>query len=297
MRVLPRSGWGRRVALVLCWLGALFAGLAWHYTMATPVVFQADIALPDYPEGAPPVRVVLLSDLHVSGPDMPPSRLAKIVTQINALQPDVVAIAGDFISDKAIATKHYSYREALMPLTGLRPKLGTVAVLGNHDHWRNSGDARAGLGHNGIVVLQNEAVRMGPLAIGGVDDYYTAHSDGAKTAAAMERVGGAALVITHSPDLFPIMPGNARLMLAGHTHCGQIRYPWGGSPATMSRFGERYSCGRVDEKGRMLIVTGGLGTSILPFRLFSKPDMWVVTLHAETPKQKGARAVARTPSR
>lgn len=296
MRVLPRSKWGRRVAVALLCLGVVFVGLAWHYTMATPVVFQADIALPDYPEGAPPVRVVLISDLHVSGPDMPPSRLAAIVGQINAQKPDIVAIAGDFISDKRVATRHYTYREALSPLTGLKPRLGTVAVLGNHDHWRNAGDARTELQRIGVIALQNEAVRLGSLAIGGVDDYYTAHSDGAKTVAAMAHLGGAQLVITHSPDLFPIMPGHSRLMLAGHTHCGQVRYPWGGSPATMSRFGDRYSCGRMEENGRTLIVTGGLGTSVLPFRLFSTADIWVITLRAEAQTQKGAQANTRTPS-
>ena len=297
MRLLPWAKQGCGVPLALLWLALVFAALAWHFTMAKPVVHQADIALLGYPENTPPVRVVLISDLHVSGPDMPPSRLTEIGNQINALNPDIVAIAGDFISDKAIATRHYTYREALVPLARLKPRMGTVAVLGNHDHWRSAEQGRSELRRVGIAVLQNEAMRLGPLAIGGVDDYYTAHSDADKTAAMMDHLGGAQIVLTHSPDVFPIMPGNAKLMLAGHTHCGQIRYPWGGSPAHMSRFGERYSCGRVDEKGRTLIVTGGLGTSILPFRLFSTADIWVITLHAETQTQKGAQAAARTPSR
>ncbi|MEO7248121.1 MAG: metallophosphoesterase [Novosphingobium sp.] len=275
----------------------MFTVIAWHFTMARPVVHQADIALPLFPESAPAVRVVLMSDLHVSGPDMPPSRLDGIVRQINASQPDVVAIAGDFISDKLLATKHYSYRDALAPLSGLKPRLGTVAVLGNHDHWRNGDEARRELQRIGVVVLQNEAVRMGPLAIGGVDDTYTVHSDVKKTAAAMDRLGGAQIILSHSPDVFPAMPGNGKLILAGHTHCGQIRYPWGGTPAPVSRFGERYSCGRIDENGRTLIVTGGLGTSILPFRLFSTPDIWLITVHAPVPTQKGAQTTAQTPFR
>ena len=64
-------------------------------------------------------------------------------------------------------------------------------------------------------------------------------------------------------------------MLAGHTHCGQLRYPWGGSPATMSRHGDRYACGLVREDGKVLITTAGLGTSVLPFRFGTRPEIWL----------------------
>lgn len=67
-------------------------------------------------------------------------------------------------------------------------------------------------------------------------------------------------------------------MLAGHTHCGQLRYPWGGSPATMSRYGDRYSCGVVRQDGKVLITTEGLGTSVLPFRFGTKPEIWLIEL-------------------
>ena len=67
-------------------------------------------------------------------------------------------------------------------------------------------------------------------------------------------------------------------MLAGHTHCGQIRLPLIGAVSTMSEHGERYACGRVDEGGRTLIVGAGLGTSILPLRLGARPDLWLVTI-------------------
>lgn len=113
-----------------------------------------------------------------------------------------------------------------------------------------------------------------------MDDDFTGHADLAATLASMEqwRGQGARVVLTHSPDVFPALPADIGLTLAGHTHCGQIGWPWGGSPATMSRFGQRYACGRVDEGGRIVVTGGGLGTSVLPFRLFTTPEVWVVTV-------------------
>ena len=70
-------------------------------------------------------------------------------------------------------------------------------------------------------------------------------------------------------------------MLAGHTHCGQIRLPLIGAVSHHVRYGERYACGRIDEGGRTLIVTAGLGTSILPLRLGARPDLWLVTIGPE----------------
>jgi hypothetical protein len=124
-------------------------------------------------------------------------------------------------------------------------------------------------------------VRAGPLAIGGLDDDFTGHARPNEVLVAMQMLGGGQVILSHSPDPFAGLPDGTRLMLAGHTHCGQIGYPWGGSPATMSRYGERYACGLVRERGNTLIVSAGLGTSVLPFRLFTRPDIWMVELRAK----------------
>ena len=268
----------RRVLLAL--VALLLALLGWCYwtAIADPVVREAAVALPGWPAGAPPLRALLISDLHVAGPDMPPERLARIVAQINDLHPDIVLIAGDFVSDRSISTRAYSFAEAVAPLTGFRSRLGTIAVLGNHDHWRDAGEARAALRHIGVRVLDNDAVEIGSLAIGGLDDAFTHHQDPAAMMNALRRLPGARIVLSHSPDPFPILPRDATLMLAGHTHCGQIRLPLIGAISTMSAYGDRYACGLVRENGRTLIVSAGLGTSILPLRLGAVPDMWLIRL-------------------
>lgn len=259
-----------------------FALLAWAYAVATsdPVVRRAEVALAAYPQGAERLRALLISDIHVAGPDMSPRRLASIVRQINALAPDVVLIAGDLVSDKRFATRYYSLVEAVAPLSKLRPRLGTFAVLGNHDYMRNAPEARAALAAAGVTVLDNEAARAGPLAIGGLDDAFTGHDDVAATVAEMRKLGGVPVVLSHSPDPFPKMPADIGLMLAGHTHCGQIRLPLIGAPTYMSRHGDRYGCGIVRENGKTLIVSAGLGTSMLPLRLGAVPDMWLIEIGA-----------------
>jgi predicted MPP superfamily phosphohydrolase len=268
----------RRFLLLMVALGLALLGWCYWTAIADPVVREAEVALPDWPAGAPPVRALLMSDLHVAGPDMPPERLARIVAQANGLRPDIVLIAGDFISDKKASTRSYSLAEAVAPLAGLRSRLGTIAVLGNHDHWRNEAEARAALTGIGVRVLDNDAVAAGPLAIGGLDDAFTHHQDLGAMLNALRALPGARIVLSHSPDPFPDLPRDATFMLAGHTHCGQIRLPLLGPVSTMSAYGDRYACGLIRENGRILIVSAGLGTSILPLRLGAVPDMWLIRL-------------------
>jgi predicted MPP superfamily phosphohydrolase len=271
----------RRFVLLMVAIGLALLGWCYWTAIADPVVREADVALPGWPAGAAPVRALLMSDLHVAGPDMPPERLARIVEQANALHPDIVLIAGDFISDRRASTRNYSFVDAVAPLAGLRSRLGTVAVLGNHDHWRNAAEARAALQRIGVRVLNNDSAEIGPLAVGGLDDAFTHHQDLGAMLNALRALPGARIILSHSPDPFPDLPRDVTFMLAGHTHCGQIRLPLIGALSTMSAYGDRYACGLIRENGRTLIVSAGLGTSILPLRLGAVPDMWLIRLGPE----------------
>jgi uncharacterized protein len=267
-----------RLLLVLAALGLALLAFAYATAVSDPLVRHARIPLRDWPHGAPPARAVLISDTHVAGPDMPPERLRRIVAQINALEPDIVLIAGDLVSDKRVSTRLYSTEAAIAPLAGLRPRIGTFAVLGNHDHWRNAEASRKALKAAGITVLDNQAVSAGPLALGGLDDAFTDHDDPEATVAQMRRLPGAKLLISHSPDPFAGLPPDIGLTVAGHTHCGQIAPPLIGPLTTFSDYGNRYACGLIREGGRILIVGAGLGTSVLPLRIGAVPDMWLIEL-------------------
>lgn len=225
-----------------------------------------------------PRRIVLLSDLHVAGPDMPPSRLARIVAQVNQLKPDLVLFAGDFVSDKRAASRHYSIAASVAPLGKIDRRAVGLAVPGNHDHWRDVGELKRELAKVHIDVLQNAVTIAGGVPIAGLDDDFTNHADIARTMSALVAQGGHGVVLSHSPDPFPALPPRTGLVLAGHTHCGQIAWPWGGAPASMSRYGQRYACGVVRESGNILITSAGLGTSVVPFRLFTQPEIWVIDI-------------------
>lgn len=271
---------GRRIGWLL--LGMLFiAGLlliGWSFTeaRADPIVRRAKVALADWPTGAPPLRLALLSDVHAGNLAVTPARLGRIVTQVNALRPDLVLIAGDFTPgedaiDAAMATAR------LAPLKGLRARLGVVAVPGNHDHWTGLGAVRTALEAAGVTLLANQAAVRGPLVIAAVDDDYSRHARTAPTIAAARRLPGAKLVLTHSPDIAPQLPPDFPLLLAGHTHCGQAVIPFYGSLDPVSRYKDRYRCGVIREGARTVIVTGGIGGS-LPFRLNAPPDLWLLEL-------------------
>lgn len=269
-----------RLLILVLVLGFGLLGYAYSVAVADPVVRHAEVDLPGLPPGSE-IKAVLLSDIHVAGPDMPPERLRRIVEQVNRLRPDIVMMAGDFIGDKDTGTRRYGFVEALQPLSALRARLGTYAVLGNHDHWRDARQADMALRSAGVTVLDNSAVRAGPLAVGGLDDAFTGHDDLSGTLGALKRVGGTPILLSHSPDPFAVTPSAVKLMLAGHTHCGQIRLPLIGAPTYESDYGNRFACGIIQEGGKTLIVSAGLGTSVLPLRIGAVPDMWLIRLRAQ----------------
>lgn len=276
-----------RLALAVCLLaGTLLATIGWRDTLSEPVLRRTSLELAGLADGQEPVRIALISDIHVAGPDMRPERLARIVQQINAERPDVVLIAGDLLGDdKYLVTRRYSPGQAIAPLAGLTAPLGVFVAPGNHDHWIDMSEIVRATARHGVKLLVNEAVQAGPLVIGGLDDAHIGVHDVAATMRQMERLEGGRVMLSHSPDAFPEVPRDVSLTLAGHTHCGQIAWPWGTAPLTMSRYGQRYACGRVDEGGKVLITTAGLGTSGIPLRLFAPPDIWIIDAVPPTPRR------------
>jgi uncharacterized protein len=95
--------------------------------------------------------------------------------------------------------------------------------------------------------------------------------------------GDPVVVLTHRPDVFPDVPARVALTLAGHTHGGQVRLPLLGALVVPSKFGSRYAAGLIEEQGRRLFVTSGIGTSTVPVRLGVPPEIAEITLTASPP--------------
>jgi predicted MPP superfamily phosphohydrolase len=112
----------------------------------------------------------------------------------------------------------------------------------------------------------------------GISDYMTGRHDVGVALATVPPDGAPIIALTHNPDVFPDVPARVAITLAGHTHGGQVRLPFWGSPIVPSRFGQRYAAGHVVEGGRHLFVTTGIGTSIIPVRFRVPPVIDVLTL-------------------
>jgi hypothetical protein len=275
-----RSGWlvaGLLFAAVIAWLG-------YRSATADPVVRTITINVADYPSSLPATRIVLFSDVHVHGPDMTPQRVGRIVRKINALHPDIDIAAGDFIGNNWIG-RDYSIGEAIAPLRQLKARYGVYAVLGNNDHFAGAAEVTRALRQSGVHVLFNEAASAGPISLGGLDGRLfgsRAALDKARQAtyAAMSATPGIEVLVAHRPDEFVTAPQSVSLVLAGHTHCGQIVLPLIGPLETGSDYGRKYVCGVFRSGLKTLVVTAGLGTSHIPIRIGAPPDIWLISIES-----------------
>jgi predicted MPP superfamily phosphohydrolase len=241
-----------------------------------PVVRQASVALPDWPAGAPPIRVALLSDIHIGNAAMDGTRLERIVDRVAAQHPDLVLIAGDLIAGASAETAVRVAPAIIAAFGRLRPPLGTIAVFGNHDVRTDREIVRRTLERAGVTVLQNSAIARGPLAVAGVGDVVTGQQDVAATWRQLRRLPGARIALTHSPEGIAGFPADAHLVLAGHTHCGQVVLPIFGTLDRIERM--RYWCGLYRDGARTVVVTAGLGTTGYTVRFGAPPDIWMLTL-------------------
>ena len=247
---------------------------------ASLALVEERISLPGTTHGS--LRIAVLTDLHVGSPFNGIEKLRKVVDRTNAARPDVVCILGDLVIQGVIGGRFVEPEDIAVELKRLRPPAGVVAVLGNHDSWLNHDRVRAALERNGIRVLEETAAKLsttaGPVWVAGVSDMWTGRPDISTALAATVDDGAPVILMTHNPDVFPLVPNRVALTLAGHTHGGQVRLPFIGRPVVPSRFGQRFAAGHVVEDGRHLFVATGVGTSILPVRFRVPPAVTMLTV-------------------
>lgn len=242
------------------------------------------LSVPDWPKDCTGFRVALLSDLHVGSPFNGVDKLEKIVALTNAARPDLVLLAGDFVIHGVVGGTFVEPKEIAKRLSQLKPRLGTFAVLGNHDRWHGGLKVRGALEDQRIPVLEDSATEVSSgkcrFWLAGISDFWEGSHDIKK---ALSRVpdGETVLAFTHNPDVFPQIPNRVTLTLAGHTHGGQVYFPIIGRLVVPSNYGQRYAVGHIVENDRHLFVTSGLGTSILPVRFLVPPEISVIELYPE----------------
>jgi predicted MPP superfamily phosphohydrolase len=240
------------------------------------------------------LSITVIADLHAGGPSMLMPHVRRVVDQAVRLRSDLAVLLGDFI-----ATYRYFPSERVpdplwaAELARLKDTpLGVWAILGNHDWWHDLAGVRGALKGAGIALLENNAVLLGAEGerfwVAGIGDqlaYPLGHgrfrgADDLPGTLAQVGSEDPVLLLVHEPDIFPRVPARVALTLAGHTHGGQIRVPFVWPAFVPSRYGARYAYGHVIENQRHMIVSGGLGTSIIPARLGVPPEILHVVLGA-----------------
>jgi predicted MPP superfamily phosphohydrolase len=277
---------GARAQAVARGVGAAAAGTVAWALLVEPrrlVVRRHDLRPAGWPAALDGLRVALISDVHAGGLHVDGARVGRIVARVQRERPDLVLVLGDLVDDAAPLTDHEQAEPGPIAdrIGRLRAPLGVVAVLGNHD-WHTGGHrvARA-LRAAGVTVLENRAVRVGDgareLWLAGLADATERDPDVAGT---LEGVpdGAPVVVLSHDPDVFPLIPARVALTVSGHTHGGQLAVPGLKRLWTPSQHGERYAGGHVVEDGRHLVVSRGIGTSSWPVRLGAPPELVVLRL-------------------
>jgi uncharacterized protein len=288
-------------------LGALGVSTT-AYGFSEPVVrlrvARYNISPPQWPAGLK-LRIAAIADLHACDPWMSLDHINGIVERTNALKPDIVVMLGDYVAGHRKVTRFIPASEWADVLAGLKAPLGVHAVLGNHDWWEDKtvqqeGQgppiARRALEAAGIPVYENDARRLSKdghsFWLAGLGDQLAYMP--ARRFRPLRRIGvddlGATLakvtddapliLMAHEPDVARRTPSRVALQLSGHTHGGQVRM-LGWSPISPS--GQQLAYGHV-KMNCDVVVSGGLGCSIMPFRLGVPPEIVLVTLGAPRPQ-------------
>lgn len=278
--------WAKRLRVSLAVIILFLGGIVFWAFFIEPnrlVIREQTIRIDNWPQQLNGLRIAVIADIHAGAPFIDEKKLRLIVQRTNELRPDLIVILGDYMTGNG-RVRHTMEPEVFAPiLKDLSAPLGVYSVLGNHDWWFSGRKVRAGLEQNGIKVLEDEVVQLNArgtsLWLVGLADLWTRPQN---VEATINKVpeGVPVIALTHNPDIFPQVSQRVPLMLAGHTHGGQVRFPLIGSVVHSSRLGERYEVGHVFENNHHLFVTTGIGTSILPVRFGLPPEIVLLTVNA-----------------
>ena len=265
MRLVPAAALGLLGAVV-------------HATVVAPRrlrVRDLPLPLPGWPAALDGLRVAVVGDVHAGSPWVDLARVTAVVDRVVAARPDLVVLLGDHLADVA-GGRHLEPEPVAEVLAGLLRAGPVVGVLGNHDWYAGGRRVRRALEAVGLPVLEESAVPVldGRLWVAGVGDLWERSPDvGAALAGVPD--GAPTILLTHNPDCVVDVPAHVPLVLAGHTHGGQIRVLGRGVHRLSERSGNRWTHGWYAEQ--RLYVTAGIGSSTVPLRTVA-PEVPVLVL-------------------
>jgi uncharacterized protein len=253
--------------------------LGWKFDLKNVEFSNIKLHLPGLPEAFNGYRIIQISDFHL-GTSLNIEHLDQIIRLINSLNPDLVAITGDFVNHDA--DKHAPDISRI--LTQLSPKEYKIGVLGNHDHWTDAEAVRCALKSSSVIELRNSILEIrrngASLFLAGIDDHLAGHDD---LDAIINQLPdqAQAILLAHEPDFAEISAPTGRfsLQLSGHSHGGQIILPMIGAPY-LPPLGRKFPAGLYEVNGMKLYTNRGLGTSWLGLRVNCPPEITCFTLSA-----------------
>lgn len=273
------------------WLRAGFAALALFGSALALDAFwlepdslrvsRHDLALQHWPPALAGMKVAVISDLHAGAPYIDRPKIERVVALSNAALPDLVLLTGDIFINDVIGGRPLPPEQTAAALAGLRAPLGVYLVFGNHDHNTDMTRLRTLLAATPIQLMDNRVLRIGSEAASfwllGLADFISDRSDIEGTLAQITD-DAPILAFTHGPDVFPRLPARINLLIAGHTHGGQVRLPLIGRGRVPSAYGRfRFAAGHVVEQTDLFVSTG-IGTSHIPVRFRVPPEISLLTL-------------------
>jgi predicted MPP superfamily phosphohydrolase len=245
-------------------------------------VRRLNFALPGAVRWPRAMRIAFLSDFHAGSYAGDVARLERIVTEAAGYAPDLVLYGGDFVNMIPYGGGRIPPGVIAAILGRLPAPLGRIAVLGNHDRNYGPEEVADSLRAHGITVLSDESCRIdfmgSAIDIVGVPDARVERPQAAALISELQP-SRPSIVLAHDPVWFKHLPAGPHLMLAGHTHGGQLCLPLIGPLRNASHAPLRWSYGLIEEQGLRMYVTSGLGCSGVPLRLFMPPEFVIAEVN------------------
>ena len=291
----------RNKYLILGFVLVAFALAVWGFAIEPNrlIVVNHELRVRNWSPKLDNFKIVAVSDIHGGSNFIDEAKIREIVRLINEQNADIVVLLGDFVSQSGAdgATLDMPMQTIAENLKGINARHGVYAVIGNHDGWYDTPTVRRELERVGYTVLENEAVAIEkdgePLRIVGLPDLLSNNvpANGIENAKQgidrLEQKAGKVLAVSHHPDDIisvtdkSLVSPDLVLFVAGHTHGGQVRFPFIGAPVIPSGYGRKYAAGFVRDEQTDVFVTTGVGTSLIPVRFGVPPEISVLSVSAE----------------